>query len=287
MILRFCILFCAITFIPIHCLSQARPSVPVTIRLKNGSEYQGKMLETKSDSVTLVSASDTLRIPLREITSIDQMDEKRRSERWDESPNVSKYFFTNSAIPLEQGDFIYHNTYFFLNGVQAGVTDRITVGGGADIFGGSVYYLNAKVALWHKPKYTFSAGVNYFRIPKDIIEEVSGDDIRNLGMVYGAGTWGNTNNNFTIGVGYMFLRSTPLPPIITISGATRFSKRFALVSENWFLFVGEQLNIPALLSGGLRYIGDEWTLDVSAFTDHKFSGEAVLPYVSYSRRLGW
>jgi opacity protein-like surface antigen len=267
---------------------QDKKPMRVEIQKKDGSEVGGTLIGAGKDSVRLSRyAGDTLAVSFRDIKTIDYVDPNKRSYKWDEQPNTTRYLLTPSAHTLRKGEVTYQNTYLLLNGVQVGITDRIMAGAGADIFTGSTFFITSKFNLIQKPKYKFSAGANFFRLPKDFIEDFSGEDIRNMGMAYGAGTWGNTNANFTVGAGYLIMKGDALPPIVTLSGTLRFLENFAVVTENWFFFVGDKAKVPTILSGGLRYIGEEVSVDVGVYTDHRLAGEFFFPFVSYTRRLNW
>jgi len=259
----------------------------VEITTQDDTILKGQLLGVKNDTVAFRNQYDeALRIPMKSIRSIEYSSSLRRRKSWPESPNSVRYLFAPTAYPLKEEEILYQNTYLFLNSVQMGVSESVTLGAGMDVFGARTYFLTTKVNVFNRVRYKFSAGATYFHLPNDAIETTSGDDIRDIGIVYGAGTWGNTNHHFTVGAGYLVVKSYFLPPIVSISGTTRLARNFALVTENWFFFVGEHLNIPAIISGGVRYIGRKSTLDLAFYTDHTFSGDVALPYISYSVRLG-
>ncbi|HYC84313.1 MAG TPA: hypothetical protein VEB86_03785 [Chryseosolibacter sp.] len=265
------------------------PAKPARVEIikTDDSVLRGQLLGVKRDTATFRNDQGIeSRIPMNEIRKIDYAVTKR-SDYWHDSPNALRYLISPTAWPLEQGEVLWHNTYLILNSIQVGVSDDITIGGGADVFSGNLFFFNAKAHLLSKPTYKFSIALNYFHLPEDFLENVAGDDLRDLGMVYGLGTWGNSNHHFTVGAGYLILKSELLPPIVSVGGTTRFTKNFALVTENWFLFVGQQhVDVPVIISAGIRYIGERSSVDVAFYGDHEFSGEIAIPYFSYSIRLG-
>jgi hypothetical protein len=263
----------------------ARP-VYVEIVKKDNTILNGQLLGVKRDTASFRDEyGNEFRIPMTDIRNIDYRSSSKKRNRWTDSPNILRYLFAPTALQLERGDVIYQNTYLFLNSAQVGISDRMIVGAGVDVGSAGTYYFNTKVNLFNRDKYKFAAGLSYFHLPADLIETTSGEDIRDLGIVSAVATWGNPNHHFSIGAGYLVFRSYFLPPLVSVSGTTRFAKNFALVTENWFFFVGEQLDIPVIISAGLRYIGKRSTIDVGYFGDHKFSGEIGIPYISYSIQL--
>jgi hypothetical protein len=268
--------------------AQQNKPVPVEIEKKDATVLKGKLLGIARDSVRLIDENgQEWKISLKDIRNIEYQDSVRTKKRWFEAPNTQRYLLSSTAMPLRKNEIALQATYFILVSVHYGISNRVSVGAGTEIFTRSTYFLNAKVNLVAQPRYKFSIGANYYRLPAGSITTYSNDDIRNLGMLYGAGTWGNSSHHLTIGAGYMYTRGTILPPIVTVSGTARFARNFAFVTENWFFFVGSNnVDLPVLLSLGLRYINKRSSIDLAFYNDHEFSLETGFPYVGYTFKLG-
>jgi hypothetical protein len=248
---------------------------------------KGKLLGIARDTVRLIDANNQeWKIAMKDIRNIEYVDSLRVRNKWFEAPNTSRYLFTATGFPLKKKEMVLQSTYLFLVSVHYGISNRVSIGGGTEVISNSTYFLHTKVNLVNDAKYKFSAGASYYRLPKDFITTVYKEEIRNIGMLTAASTWGGPNHHLTLGAGYIVTEGTLTPPIITLSGTTRVGKHIALVTENWFLFVGEKrVELPVLLSLGLRYMNKRNSFDLAFFSDHKVTEGAVFPYLGYTFKL--
>lgn len=267
---------------------EARP-VKVSIQKKNGEKLTGKIIQIRRDTADFQDDADggMYRIAMTDIRKIDYIEEKRSlGSSWFTHPNSLRYFFTSSAIPVEKKRVQLGSTYGFITTAHYGLTDRISIGAGGDLFGGSVTFVNAKVNVINGTHHKLSTGIQYYRLPKDFIETYSGEDVRDFALLTAASTWGNQNNHFTLGAGYVYMMGGFAPPIITTGGTVRLIQRLSLVTENWFFFVGERTGIPVVISLGARYLSRRHTIDFGLFSDHESKFDSVVPYLAYSVKLG-
>jgi hypothetical protein len=281
--------FAVIRVYQLEAQDQPRQKINVEIEKKDDTVLKGKILSIRKDTAVFQDYNGQIqRIAMKEIRNIEYVDTLRgRSHRWFESPNTMRYLLTATAFPLKKNQVILASTYIAINSVHYGISDKISVGGGGDIFTKSVGFLNLKTNIINNRTHRLSAGLTYYRLPSDFIETYSGESVRNMGMITAASTWGNANNHFTIGAGYTYIVKGFLPPIVTLGGTKRIAKNFALVTENWFLFVGQRTGIPVIVSLGMRYLSKRSSLDLAFFSDHKsVSQGAVIPYLAYSIKLG-
>jgi hypothetical protein len=259
---------------------------PVTVEIlkKDGEKIKGKVIQIQRDTAEVQEEEGGIhRIPMADIRHIDSRDERSRlGKNWFPHPNTLRYLITSSGIPLKKNEAMVGSTYLFIATVHYGVSDRVSIGAGGDIFTGSVLILNTKVNIINGARHKFSAGLNYFRLPKDFIETYSGKDVRDLAMLSATSTWGNMNNNFSLGTGYMYFRGGFVPPIVTVAGSVRALERLSFVTENWFLFVGERTGIPVILSLGARYLGRRSAFDLGLYGSYQNSLRVIFPYLAYS-----
>lgn len=268
-------------------IAQQNKPVPVEIEKKDATVVKGKLLGIARDSVRVVNEyNQELRISLKDIRNIDYIDSLRVNKQWNEAPNTLRYLLAATAIPLRKKELVLQATDLALLSAHYGISNRITVGAGIEPFTGGTYFLNAKVNILSQPKFKFSLGGNFYGLPPDSTSTNSGVVIRNFGMLYGAGTWGNSNHHLTVGAGYLYVLGSFLPPMVTLAGTTRFARHFALVTENWFFFVGSKVDVPPLVSLGLRYISKRSSIDLACYSDYEFSSEGFLPHVGYTMKLG-
>jgi hypothetical protein len=171
----------------------------VEIHKKDNSVITGKLINVSRDSATFRDNYGHIsKIPMRDIRKIDYVDSLSRQSRWASNPNTIRYLLSSTAYTLPKGDITLESTYLFITSVHYGVSNRVTIGGGGDFLAGSVSFLNAKVNILNRDRHKFSAGINYYRLPQNFIETYSGEDVRDLGLVYGASTWGNSNDDICI-----------------------------------------------------------------------------------------
>lgn len=277
------------TLVLFHNLMAQEPAprrVTVEVERKDATTLKGKLLGIAKDTVKLIDAGNReWKIAMKDIRNIEYIDSLRVRNTWFDSPNSTRYLFTATGLPLRKKEIVLQSTYLFLVSVHYGLSSRVSIGAGTEIFSHSTSFLNAKINLVNDARYKFSTGINYYRLPKDFITTVSNEDIRNIGMVYAASTWGVPNHHLTLGAGYMYTGGSFLPPIVTLSGTTRLGKRFGLVTENWFFFVGEHTDLPVLISLGLRYMSKRSAVDLALFSDHEFTDGVIFPYVGYTFKI--
>jgi len=249
------------------------------IKLTDGTNFFGKVLETTSTSVIMQTKSvPRIEIPLAQIKEVDviQSTNIKNGAYWFPNPHATRYYYSPSAISLKKGEGYYQNTYLFLNSVHYGVTNNISVGGGIEFIstftGNPILYVTPKISFKVADQFYAGAGVLLASLP-DVDESGRGA----AGIGYGIGTYGNAENNVTVGLGYGFIRDEMAKqPVITISGMTRISKKASLVSENWI--------VPgtAFFSYGVRFFGEKISVDLALVNNSDIAQELPIgiPFVS-------
>jgi len=230
------------------------------IKLTDGTNFFGKVLETTSTSVIMQTKSvPRIEIPLAQIKDVEviQATNIKNGAYWFPNPHATRYYYSPSAISLKKGEGYYQNTYLFLNSVHYGITNNISVGGGIEFIstfsGYPIIYVTPKVSFKVADQFYAGAGVLLASLP-----EIDEGGRGAAGIGYGIGTYGNSENSVTVGLGYGFIRDEMAKqPVITISGMTRISKKASLVSENWI--------VPgnAFFSYGVRFFGEKISVDLA------------------------
>jgi hypothetical protein len=248
-------------------------------KLTDGTSLFGKVLETTSTSVTIQTKSvPKLEIPVGQIKNVEviQSINIKGGSYWFPNPHATRYYFGPSAISLKKGEGYYQNTYLVLNSVQYGFTNNISVGAGIEFIstfsGDPIMYVTPKVSFKVANNFYAGAGVLLATLP-DVDESGRGA----AGIAYGIGTYGNSENNVTVGLGYGFIRDQLADqPIVTISGMTRISKKASLVSENW-LVPGQ-----SFFSYGVRFFGEKLSVDLALVNSSDIASVLVIgaPFVS-------
>ncbi|MES2795071.1 MAG: hypothetical protein V4683_03840 [Bacteroidota bacterium] len=240
----------------------------------------------------------------------------KKGEYWFENPNGTRYIIGPSAFTLKKGEGYYQNLYLFGQSVNVGITDHITIGGGTEIASllfaqeaPKILFLTPKVGFDVSPKFKMGVGALYVHVASFD----SNDDRTNLGIIYGLGTIGNLDNNFTLGVGWGFHHSKYIDystqlteidkgvsakPIITLSGMTRLSKRFGLVTENWIFPISSQeydlngsisntkYDYKAFFSYGCRFMGERMAVDFGFLNNSELDAGIGIPYIDFVVKFG-
>jgi hypothetical protein len=103
--------------------------------------------------------------------------------------------------------------------------------------------------------------------------------------MYGVGTFGSRESNFTFGTGWGFINGKfANEPFITLSGMTRVSKSIGLVTENWFIPTD---GYKPVFSYGIRFFGDKTAFDLAFINTKEFADITLIgiPYVDYVVRF--
>ncbi len=227
------------------------------IRLTDGSTLFARVSSVNGDAVVLTTAGGIrVEIGRAQIASLAPAEgEVVGGEYWRADPNVSRLFFTQTGRALEQGR-AYFGTYFIiLPFVAVGVTDWLTIGGGAPITLGVAepLYFTPKIRVIGTESAAVSVGTLHFWLPDDDFDDT------NVGVAYGMGTFGSRDRAVTLGVGFGYAGDDfDGQPVGMIGGELRVGSRVKLLTENYFL-PGET---SAAFGFGLRFIGERLSADV-------------------------
>ncbi|MCY3809606.1 MAG: hypothetical protein OXG58_09340 [Gemmatimonadetes bacterium] len=245
--------------VPAEARAQVRPDIPdpsdtiYEVRLSDGTVTFARLVAVDKEKVVLTTiAGGRLEIERSHIVGLRQAaGEVVNGEFWNEDPSSSRLFFTATGRTLRQGES-YLGTYLFVFPFGAyGFTDRIMIGAGAPVLLGHAepFYVAPKVLLVDGPRARISLGTLALFF----------DDER-VGIVYGVGTFGSTDEAVSAGIGYFYdgddLKNNPA---FMFGGEIRTDRRIKLISENYIL--PERAGL--IFSGGIRVIGDRIATEVA------------------------
>lgn len=290
------LVLCVFLLIGLAASAQAQTDTTITktvvgkrwiVETRDGSVIQGIFLGQTDGGIRLQTESaGEVVIPHIQIKSTKIVDDSRMrtGEYWFENPNATRYLFSPSAFSLKKGEAYYQNTYLLLNSFNFGITDNITMGGGFELIstvtGMPAFYLTPKATFEINEKWRAGGGLLYANV-LGVESDFSG-----LGIGYGVVTYGNTDNNATLGMGYGFVDGElSSRPIFTLSGMKRLSSRVGVVSENWLVPWGTYYGV---FSYGIRFMGERITVDL-AFINSRDLAEAIrigIPYVDFVVKFG-
>jgi hypothetical protein len=244
--------FCVVLLFTIPEFTRAQNSDPVIVRIetRDGSTIQGEVISETDDYVVIRTASSgDITIQRANITNVKVLNARqfRNGEYWHDNPQSTRYFFVPNAMGLPKGQGYYQNIWILFNNVNYGVTDNFSMGVGfipMFLFGVS------ETPIWLLPKVSFPVISDEFHVAAGaMIGGVVG--VAGFGAIYGMTTYGNRDNNISLGLGYGYAGSEVSDsPVVTVSGMYRFSKRWYFVTDNYFF--------PSATDNGLLNFGVRW-----------------------------
>jgi hypothetical protein len=183
-------------------------------------------------------------------------------------PHNTRLMFAPTARSLRRGEGYFGLHQVFLPFVQVGVTDRISFGGGTPL----LFFRDGPHPFWLTPKVQL-ASTDTAAVAAGLIHITALD--RDPGIAYGVTTLGPVDRAVSLGLGYAYA-GDDRSAIVMIGGEYRSSRRIKWITENWVWRGGD-----GFLSGGLRFIGERLSADVSLvapLAEETF----VMPVVSFA-----
>ena len=264
--LKIALLLCVAFFSSLIAASQTTiDSTFIQIETLDGNRFYGKIISESSEKLVLSTEYlgeveiDTKNIKSRRLIHSREL---RDGKLWFDNPQSSRYFWAPNGYGLKKGEGYYQNIWVIWNQFAYGITDNFSLGGAVIplfLFGGTAtpVFLSPKFSLpISKDKFNIGAGA--------LIGTVLGESDTGFGIAYGVTTFGSTDNNLSVGLGYAYAEGEwATTPLINISGMTRISPRWYLMSENNFLIIDGEAG--GMISGGARWIIKKAALDFGFF----------------------
>jgi hypothetical protein len=246
---------------PLSAQKKTEPDKSVMVEMRDGNNIMGTLKGRQGDTVTVESTTlGTLRLNIKNIKSITALDAQqlKKGVYWFDNPHATRGFFAPTGFNLRKGEGYYNNVFLFLNSAAYGFTDNFTVGVGAEV--ATLFSGNLPALLYITPKLSFKGGKN-FTYGVGILAGSFGlnTDRATAGILYGVGTFGNRDKNFSAALGYGFANGTLAKrPVVTLSGQYRVAKKVGLMTENYIL--------PEVQFGvtGVRLMNSNFSFDIGA-----------------------
>ena len=302
------------------------------VKLIDETFISGRLINTLEKEIQLrTKYLGLINIPKKRILDIvvTQSDGKQFSKYWMPNPHDSRHFFAPTGRNMPKGEGYFQDIYLVLVSANYGITDYFTIGGGLSIVPGisaneQAYFIYPKVGFKVSDKINVGGGLIYVNIPEfddyEIYDTITipvvsnnvviGDTTythvidwentvyrRNAGILFGVATYGNRENNITLGVGYAYLIDEFIKhPIFMFGGMYRLSRRTALVTENWFVTSWHEADpeedwedlasgyyTTGIISYGIRFFGERMSVDLAFFqlTGEMGFGEFIFPGMPY------
>lgn len=228
---------------------EVRPTV--TITQTDGSIVIGTLIEQTPDAVTLETAyGQTIIIPKTDVFSIRPY-KKRHSRKIQESGYKlgGRYLFLPNAIPIEKGETYLHVNYY-LGDIQFSISDHVSMGVGAGVFGAPLYIM-PRIGIRLSKKSYLGLG--------SVVGSLSWVDIgAGGGLLYGMYTYGNQLNNASVGIGY---------------------------GGGWGATFGNRVfEAPIIIGGGNFHLGASITLFFEGYVGGDGKNGIVIPGIRWKNR---
>ncbi|MCW4042924.1 MAG: hypothetical protein NWE90_04285 [Candidatus Bathyarchaeota archaeon] len=246
----------------------------------DGSTLIGRIIEIGETEIQFETDLGKLTIPILKIIEIKEVPLSliKEGKYWFPNPNATRLFFASTGRSLKKGNWYFADYYLFFPMFAYGITDNITIAGGASLFPGSgvtqLYYFTPKVGLISRDNFSFSTGVM-------VVKLLGFDNAETpfVGILYGVGTLGSTDASFTAGLGWGFVDTDIADkPMVMLGGEVRTARNISFVTENWMLPGVDQ----PLISYGLRLFGEKLSVDLAFIStigkDMFFPG---IPYIDF------
>lgn len=251
------------------------PGETQEIVLDDGTRAVGRVEHLAGDRVTFRTTSGAVlevnRSQVAEIVAVTGR--VIDGTYWPTDPNPTRLLFAPTARSLKRGEAYLGVYEVYMPFVQVGVTDRLSVGGGALPFIGN----DVAPPFWLTPKVQVVAGG---RIEAAVgLLHIVNPGAGNVGIAYGVMTSGSDDDAVTIGAGYAYARGDDHrggAPVVMIGGERRVSRRVKLMTEN-YVFGGD----GGLVSGGVRFLGDRLSVDCGLAAPLGVGFFVVFPVVNF------
>jgi hypothetical protein len=265
------------------------------ITLDDGSTLMGKITEIRADQIKFQTELGEITIAISKISKIEEISETKAVETphetkkteevkqeaapvastrpdWFSNPNRTRLLIGQNARSLKAGDGYFYDLWLFFPGLAYGITDNISVAGGVSIIPGAddqMFYFTPKIGFSATEQLSLAANVTIFRL---------WDETFYFGQ--GMMTYGTDDASVTFGMGLAWNDEAMMDkPAITGGGEYRLDRRLALVGEGWFI-PGED-DDGQLVLGGVRFLGQEMTVDLGVGTSLESDSEGDAEWIPY------
>lgn len=258
------------------------------IDLIDGSRIIGRVTEMSGGKVTVVGMAGTVTIDRTTIKTVRErpVASIRQGVYWFEDPNYTRLFFAPTGHMHRKGEGYFCDVWVVFVCVTGGVTDRFTLGGGTLLLPtieNNLVYLTPKIGVVASDKVNLAVGA---------LAGVWGlgfsdgeDETATFGIMYGVGTYGDRDNNITLGAGWGFAEGdVDRNAMLMVGVKKRLGRSVAFLSENYF-YRGDVRN--GVVSYGLRFLGERLSVDLLLARPLESDGAGIgFPMLGFSYRLG-
>ena len=294
--LGFLFLLPALAFSQNYYDSTATTKKTVFVTLRDGTSLRGQIVASSGNTIRLKTENlGEVTLEMTQIAEIHDADGFIRKGRfYSRNPFHTSYFASPTASTLKRGEGVYQNTYVFLNSVNFGITDHITLGGGFVFLPGSGnpknFFITPKICL--NPNGRVRVGIGTV-LGVFFVENYIGPGNRREtqpevgGIAYGNVTFGDREKNGTIGLGWGYGNGEiGRQPVISASYMARVGRKVAFITDNFVITADNET--VGIVSAGVRLYGERIGGDLALYTPVSagLNQLFILPFASFKVKLG-
>lgn len=206
--------------------------------------------------------------------------EKFIEKKWIDNPTSTRLFLSPTARTLKKGKGYFQDRYIIIASANYGITDNISVGAIGSLFPNTgienqLYGVTSKIGYEITKDLNVAGNILLGNNPFAFYS----NPINKFGLGYGVATYGNADNNITLGFGSLFQDPSynDHSSLVIIGGMYRVSEYISVLSENLVLFGSySSLVLPSL---GIRLFGENLSVDIGIFVVPSQFIFASFPYI--------
>ncbi len=277
-VLSLCIIFMLTLSLQVYAQEEILSTELKTFIMKDGLEVVGFIEKQDSLTIQVRTQSNVLvQIPIEEIDKILPFTgEKVTRTEIKRDPNNTRLLFAPTARPLKSGSGYFSAYELFFPFVAIGVADFLTFAGGVSLIPGAqnqAIYIAPKITPIHNDMYGISIGALYLNSLGGMSE--------GIGIVYGVGTYGESDKAVSFGLGWGFSgEDFSNKPIIMLGGELQVSNSVKLITENW---IPPDSDI-AIVGFGIRFFGEKLAADIGLLypAGSEMNGFPFIPWLGFA-----
>lgn len=290
--------------------------IEATITLKDGSILKGTIISMNLEEVSLktpyagvivikqknianisnVKNETKTKVPIPNNSGYENVNPSNYQSKYQlrKKPIIisHKYWWNNNYQGLKRNEIYYQNIGILYNGLDFGVIDNITVGGGA-FFLGIVGFFNFHLRTQFQVTDGVSIGASYNHFIAGSGYSNSSFDENSVGLLLGGITLGDNEKNLTISAGKFTnlvssnSTSEQSDLALVVCGNLKISNNLYLITDNYFADRRSNLNLNCL---GLRSTNNSTAFDYGVMSINnsytRFNDSPILiPYLALSVKI--
>lgn len=283
--------------------------IEATITLNDGSVLKGNIIAMNLEEIRLKTEyAGIIIINQKNIANISNV--KNQTKINAVTPNVNlnpsnyqskyqfrkkpiiishKYWWNNNYQGLKQGEFYYQNIGILYNGLDFGVIDNFSIGGGA-FFLGIVGFFNVHARTQFKITNGLSIGASYNHFMAGAGSSSRSSENNSLGLFTGGFTIGDSEKNLTISTGKFInlvnnnSTSEQSDLAIIIAGNLKLSNNLYLITDNYFADRRLNFNLNCLGFRSTNY-ATAFDYGLMSLNNNNDNSPILIPYLALSVKI--